>query len=267
MSYANWRKEFEAPAKADARRAARRWNLEAETRIATVCADFKGRLGRAHGTCKGLTPDVGRAAIAALDEMIEATKPVRSPWLGRLSVAGGAPLPTTMMSHLTARDARHYKASGPIDLNDPPTTFRFRKPHMTDTERCPESRFIWMTFELDGGAASQDPGEVARQLGLARCKPNDYLYRIWLNVDAARLFVPSCLDAGLYEAWAPPPAAHAAPWGLTRDLTSGLPAKPELLTETVDHLKDLPPTAKLVSPVEPKQPVGAIRMDFAANRR
>jgi hypothetical protein len=58
---------------------------------------------------------------------------------------------------------------------------------------------------------------------------------------------------------------HLDPWGLTRDLVSGLPSHPELLTDATAHAR-VRPEAELVSPAGHLLRVGAINPDYMANR-
>ena len=104
-----------------------------------------------------------------------------------------------------------------------------------------------------------------RELGLAHYRSGTYVYRIRYDVSGHNLWIPTCLDASLYEAWAPPAVGHPDPWGLTRDLVSGLPSRPELLTEVTDHAR-VRPEAELVSPAGQLLKVGTVNPDFMANR-
>lgn len=225
---------------------------------------FRRHLGRVFKGKEAGGLAVGDAAVAALDGVCEELSKPTSRWLGLLPVPAGAALPANMFTHLPVRDLNRYVASGPINEANPPRNVTLARPFKF-TATGVRSRFIWVTFNPDGAPPSDDPTQVVKELGLAHLLGFRYLYRFWLRTDGTQLYIPSCLDARLNEAWAPPPAGNAQPWGLTRDLETGHSCKPELLTETVAHETTLP-TATLVSPAGWHAPIGNVATDFMANR-
>lgn len=239
------------------------WNLESEKRIPTKRAEFLAELETCHETRIGAHEAPAAAARAALEEMIRSTKSVDSPWLGLLPVPDSSGGHQVVFTHLTATDAAKLDPVGPFNPDDPP-------PRVSRFARLPwlrsdgmEKRFNWVAFEPSGAAPSMDPGLVVRELGLAHYRRDAYVYRIEFSVDLSTCFIPTCLDAGLSEAWAPP--RPGAPFGETRDLVTGESKKPELLVE-VKNTSHLQPGGVLVSPPGTRRKVGPIAADFRANR-
>src|SRR5713101_5314745 len=152
-----------------------------------------------------------------------------------------------MFTHIPALDFARKYAMAPIDLRNPPRRVRFNRPYKMNTGLGgPMCRFIWVTFETSSSGLPDDPTAVVCELGLAHYAPGDFIYRIGYNTEHKELWIPTCLDAGLYEAWSPPPAGHSEPWGLTRHLITGLPGFPEVLSQVIDHAHR--PEGELVSP-------------------
>jgi hypothetical protein len=83
---------------------------------------------------------------------------------------------TTLFSYICARDAARYGAAAHIDPHNPPATFRFSKPHMTNSNGNPAKRFIWVSFEHDGSAPTDEPTEVVRVMGLNHFPTGDFVY-------------------------------------------------------------------------------------------
>ena len=152
-----------------------------------------------------------------------------------------------------------------IDPSDPPRRIRLRRGPNSDAGGGAVRRFVWVTFEDGRSPPTDDPTRLVRELGLAHYPAGAYIYRIPLDRGNAHFFVPTCLDAGLYEAWEAPPAGHGQPWGMTRDLVSGAPQRPELLTETVGHAAERP-RCDLVSPPGVTVSVGQIVPDYRVGR-
>ena len=74
-------------------------------------AAFRDQLGDRHAGHRAGGKPAGDAALAALDEAIESTKPVDSPWLGLLPYPSGRALPVTeAFTHITASDIAQYYA-------------------------------------------------------------------------------------------------------------------------------------------------------------
>ncbi len=129
-------------------------------------------------------------------------------------------------------------------------------------------RFIWVTFaDASGkGLSDQDPGEVVRELGLAHFDAEGNAYRFELPAPVSgTYFIPTALDAELYEAWQRPDSGHAHPWGLTRHLETGLPCWPELLVETKEYLHDC--VGELVTRPDGTTAVGPSKPNFRIGRK
>ncbi len=282
MTYDDWKHGFTTAAVDQPQLRAQVWNLEHETRIDAEIAAFRSSID---ACCDRLVfrrePD---AEAKALKEAIDETKPIDSQWLGLLPVAetSTSAVPTEVWTYLTSRQMARFYTKGklfdehqphtaPISLSSPLNCTR-----SPDGALTPVSRFIWITWAPGGAPLPDDPTQVKRQLGLAY-HPDDsrsayaeglYVYRVPLLLGRARqrLFVPTCLDAHLGEAWAPPPRDFTSAWGLTRDLVSGEPRWPELLVGTADHVRDAPAVASLVSPTSAPVAIGPLRIDYMAGR-
>jgi hypothetical protein len=205
--------------------------------------------------------------IACVEVLLVACQELRDPqckWLGLLPVPRGSVLPRTMFTHLPALDFARKYSNGPINLRSPPRRVRFGRPYKMDPGG-PICRFLWLTFPTSTINLPDDPTILVHELGLAHYKPGNYIYRVRYDVNRSALWIPTCLDAELYEAWAPPDRNHAAPWGLTRHLTTGLSCLPEMLSEVVYHQHILP-RADLVSPPGSAKPIAAFTPDYIANR-
>lgn len=264
LTYANWKKEFSRAAGGSPRLEAQLWNLKYETRLGLKLALFRRLLGRVFKDYLANGLGAADAAIGALKNLCDELCDPGSKWLGLLPGPGGGRIPQEMFTHLPVRDLIRYVGSGPIDETNPPRRVVFSRPFKI-TATGVRSRFIWLTFEPDGSPPSDDPTEVVRELGLAHLVDDGFLFRFWLRTDGKPLYIPSCLDARLYEAWAPPPSRHTEPWGLTRDLVTGQSCKPELLTDAVAHRATLP-TATMVSPPGRRVSMGNLPANFLVNR-
>ena len=108
---------------------------------------------------------------------------------------------------------------------------------------------------------------MKRELGLAHFREGEFVYRFAMTIatDQPR-FIPTCFDAELFEAWAPPPPGFPEPHGMTRDLTDGRPRWPELLVEAKDCFHVNFPSGELVSPLGSAQKIGAAAVDYMAGR-
>lgn len=261
MGYADWLKEFVAWAGGSPIFRARLWNLENEYRARADVDKFCTQLGAEFDAQIRLGNPPQYAAKLAFETACGQLASSSCPLLGLLPVGGS--VPAEVFTHIPLTDYRRYYASGHVSPTNPPRRLRFSAAFKIGPSG-PVHRFIWVTFE-EAGDPSLDPTEVKRQLGLSHFPEGDYLYRFWLNVAKLQLYVPSCLDARLSEAWSPPPKAHSHPWGLTRDLESGIPGKPELLTEVVDHAA-VKPIAELVSPPRMLVAIEPLNVDFMARR-
>jgi hypothetical protein len=264
MSFRAWKLQVSGGAGGSPELTARVWNLAAETRIRPHLAAFRRRLGSLYKVALsgGLGPN--QACLVALNLACEETRAARSKWLGLLPVGYSHLMPGFMMTCIPLTDFQRYYASGPVDTNNPPRRLRFSSPYKLSSSG-PVCRFIWLTFSSAGNPLPDDPTALARELGLAHYRSGTYVYQIRYDVRGHDLWIPTCLDASLYEAWAPPTVGHTDPWGLTRDLVSGLPSHPELLAEVTDHA-GVRPEAELVSPAGQLLKVGTVNPDYTANR-
>lgn len=266
MTYQDWDDAAKVALAGSNDAIASKWNLDHETRINRQRGQFRRLLGRLFAKFISDGTPSKQAAQDALGEATEQTTAPFNRWQALLPVVRSKDLPSTpFLTHMTARDAARYGAAAHIDPTNPPARFTFARPYMTDSSGHPVRRFIWVTFRPTGGIPDDGPTETVHKLGLMRCKPGDFIYRIALNVDRDRLRPPTVFDAGLNPAWAPPPPGHRDPWGITRHLEDGSPQLPELLAEISDHLNEHP-TASLVSPPGTREAVTAVHVDLLAGR-
>lgn len=93
-------------------------------------------------------------------------------------------------------------------------------------------RFFWATFNEEVEGLS--PTDIAIALGLPHFEVGETVYRIHLGDWPEEVYIPTCMDSGIFEAWMRPPKSHAEPWGMTRHLLTGNPEKPELLVQVAD---------------------------------
>ncbi len=241
---------------------ARCWNLARETRIPEALAEFRAILAARFGGELTASPDLpGAAACAALELAIGQIMDGSHGLLGLIPLQRPADVPRMMVTHIDGDDImRYYSRQNPKD--DHPIVVLDRPLKVRD-DGSEVSPFIWFTFEADGAAFTDDPTEMKRRLGLDRVEEGTTLYRLEFEVDPERLRVPSCLDAELRAAWAPPP--NGRDWGMTRDLETGQPAFPELLGWTEDH-RAARPVARLVSPPGQTARIGPVAVDYMAER-
>ena len=269
MTYETWRAAHLARVGGDSRHRARVWNLDHEERVAEV-SEFKHAI--ATRWAEAGSPDDG-SIEAILDASIGETRAVASKWLGLMAVAAGATrrIPRRTYTHVSGEQAARYGSRAPIDPRRPFATVELPRFKWRESRGGLEleSRFIWVTWPIPGRRLPRDPTVVKRELGLAHFDAGDCVYRIRVEVDASAdtCFVPTCLDAGLYEAWAPPPAGHTDPWGLTRDLSSGDPTWPELLIEAATRRTAVPKGYLVRSSRGAPAAIGAVAVDFMVGRR
>ena len=272
MAYADWEFDFTAKTAGQPAREAQLCNLRGESRIAKSRGLFKRSLGLMHKKMLASLP-AGDAAVAACDAMAGQSRVLNSRWLGRLpGPNGGGPVPGRTVTHLPLQDIVRYHSSVfvPTRGATPRRNLRLDRPPKTRvTASGPEAvcRFIWVTFAPTGTSLPDDPALTVSEFGLAHYPsgPGQYVYRCEIDITGKHTYIPTCLDAGLYEAWAPPPPGHPSPWGTTRDLVTGAARWPELLTETADHL-GARPHATLVSPPTATQHVNSVTPNYMANR-
>jgi hypothetical protein len=133
----------------------------------------------------------------------------------------------------------------PVDRDDPPRKLKIARLGSTD------GRAFWITT-----AKGTDATDLRDRLGLAHVRKGEHMYRVRVEVDGApkrKLYIPTVLDSGAYEAWRRPPPGHTDPWGMTRHLKTGDPAERELLA--LHHHED-PRRARKVGRVEEDPPKG-----------
>ncbi|MBI3892850.1 MAG: hypothetical protein HY303_15110 [Candidatus Wallbacteria bacterium] len=268
MTYSTWKSAYEKHvASAGAKAEARLWNLENETRIDGECERFKDRLGElfVEESHKGLAET--EASAAALERAVQELRPGRHPSLGRLESADRTAIPASVETYLDTNE---------IGWRYPTAFFRGRSVELPGPLKCLSSpgnwvrhrRFMWITFETGGTRVSREsPTAIKRELGLPHFKQGARIYRFELSLPPNRKrFIPTCLDAELYEAWQRPPKGSASHWGLTRDLTDGQTRWPELVVETDDYLGDTSPVGRLVSPASHEEAIQNVAEDYMIGR-
>lgn len=278
MPYTDWRNAYLQVAEKDERAQARLWNLDHEDRIPNDLKRFQDQIGAAFDgqTAAGVSSE--EAATQALSQAIEATVPVGSQWLGLLPGGNGGNLGITQLeTHAHSMDIPRYRTLAYFDQADPPNEVTLQTPFKMKIESgrsVPARRFVWVTFAHEGRQVSRDdPTALVRELGLQHFVPlpgstaSGFVYRFEMLLASNQpAWIPTALDAGLYEAWAPTPEGHAHRWGLTRDLTDGSPKWPELLVETKAY-HDHRWVGKLVPPRSPDPtPIGPVTVKPMAGR-
>lgn len=185
-------------------------------------------------------------------------RPPISRWLGLLE----SPLTWNEgYTFLSFRDINNYLVDLPLD--SPPPRITLTKPLKFNviTSR-PVKRFIWVT---DASSLPMSTGkDVVTILGLPHYAYDDVIYRVKLSLTGKKLFVPTALDAEVYEAWCFPHGGDPRSSGLTRHLEDGSLRCNELLTEVSAHTEaDL--VAELVGAL-PDASVGPYMLDFLVGR-
>jgi hypothetical protein len=170
--------------------------------------------------------DAARAAIAASQ---------RPFWDPSCSLLGLIP---TISSKHTGFQAVSFLTGTQIERHII-SSFRGRAPLMPARVSLPDPlyaryprRFMWATFSED--VATLSPRDIAIGLGLPHFLPGETVYRVSLGSWPNDVYIPTCMDSGLFEAWMRPPPTHAEPWGLTRHLLTGASDKAELLVQVAD---------------------------------
>jgi hypothetical protein len=271
VPYSQWRSTIGGMLSSNDEVFAQVWNLEHETRIDLWIEEFKQKIGSIFLVWIGRGTPPDKAASEAFNEVRMETYPVDSKWLGLLPVPIGAKLPTKMTTHapIKPEELARYHSLAFLPLSGKSRSVLLSRPLMTMAgpggRPILRRRFIWFTFETGGRKLSDTPKQIVIEMGLNHYEEGDYVFRCHMAVDHSRLFIPTCLDARVCEAWAPPPLGHSTPWGMTRNLESGESEWPELLAEVKDYI-GLKPTAELVSPAGTKLPVGHFNVNFRVNR-
>ena len=234
MTFDQWRRAFEPTSRGDDRRRAQLWNLDHETRIHATLDEFRDRIAK-HFNDGLLTHDRDAAASAGLAAARKDTEPADSTWLGALPRGPWEGVRGPIYNFRSWVSLERYRTRAPsygsalTTSLPPPVTFEF--------SLRVSGRFIWITWAPELLDLPDDPTILKRELGLPHFGEHDCVYRWDVSIEQSQaLFVPTCLDAALHEAWQPPPRGHASPWGLTRDLSSGESRWPELLVEAKDYV-------------------------------
>ena len=268
MAYADWHKAFSTLViPGSPRDEARLWNLTHDNRINRHRGQFRRMIGRNFDEeLRSGKPDKDSAEAALLSAR-ETTEPVDSKWLGLLQADTQDDIPPDVVTFLASWQFTWANPGTPISADNPPRSITLQFPLKTDAGG-PYTRFIWVTFDTAAGALPRDdPTRAMRELGMGHWKKGDTVYCFELVIESDQVgFTPTCLDAGLGEAWKPPPEDSTAPWGFTRDLTDGQDRWPELLVESADYNSKGPPAGRLVSPAGKKEKVGSVVPDFMIGR-
>jgi len=275
MTYASWTAACAKPA--CHRVAAIHWNIMNEQRIPSAMRVFRDRLGVIFAEKAGTITDSAEAAYAATTDLLEELKNASGKF-GGLIVQSWMLLPDLdMITHTTWQRLLRYQYVGRLRTGAPQLPRpKLRRPYMTKPDSSPAGDHIWATFELPDRALGSDPTFVVCALGLdhppGSIEPafaGDFLYRFRFrpaSTEKAEYCIPTCLDAACNPAWAPPPAHHRQPWGLTRHLVSGELIFPEVLVKTADQIYISNPQFELVSPPGNPVPVGSYTPDFMVGR-
>lgn len=225
-TYLDWRSAYDAAAGGSPRLIARRLILEAEDRIPDALDVFIDLLVDAfdvHVTAGGDPP---AAALEALEEALRLVSgdPAFS-FLIPMSIHT-YDLGTT---NLTARYLARFGTFGDIDSDQraPP-----RIPVAFEEAFTASKPTIWFTPD----ACSTEPDEMAKVLGLPHFE-GQIAYQVDVSLPGVPQFIPTCLDAGLFEAWQGPPVGHTGPCGTTRHLETGQRIHNEFVVQTVDVIE------------------------------
>lgn len=275
MSYRDWRAAFNRHlGSSDPALSGQRWNLENEKRIPKKTPPFKRRIGKNYADLTAAGVPSAEAVTQALEKTVEETWDVGSKWLGELRLTGSPRPPATVVTYQTGSKLRkRHKSKVFGSKRHPKRSATLHEPMGSKTSAggtwVPTKRFHWITFSFGGNTPpTDDPTRVKRELGLDHFDGKDeIIYRFELTVrDDQDVWVPTCLDASLYEAWAPPPASATDPWGRTRELVDGQPRWPELLVEVKDYFTATHIVGKLVSPPRTVATIGTLTVDFMVGR-
>lgn len=267
MAYLDWKGAHDQLVEpTDAKAFAQRWNLENERRIRSDVGLFKRRIGAMYG--RHARPSAA-AAAKSLNHAISETEPADSKWLGKLPASSRSGVPDALVTFELFSPKRHAGVSF-VRGGHPPASLQWPTPLKAQPDVHGYSlrrRFIWATFDLPGQPLPPAPTDVKRLLGLDHFAEGEIVYRFVVTIRPDQpLHTPTCLDAHLYHAWAPPPRDHPHPWGLTRDLVDGQYRCPEILVEAKEYLRLPCPRGALVSTPGKGPAIGPLKADFRANR-
>ena len=259
MTFDEWRRAFEQATRVDDRYRAQLWNHDHETRIDATRDEFRGRIAT-HFDDGLLTGDAETAALAAWTAARNETGPADSKWLGTLPCDSREDVGSPICNFRSGVSLERYRTRAPsyslVMTTSAEMEFRLNI----------SRRFVWITWAPGSLDLPDAPTLLKRELGLAHFGEHDCVYRWIVSIKPSQvMFVPTCLDANLSEAWRPPPPGHTSPWGLTRDLTTGESRWPELLLETKDY-KDLTLKATRVGSATSPARIGPVTEDYMIGR-
>ena len=237
MSFATWWKVVVATPTIDARIEARSRNLASEDRH-VMASEFRAAVARSF---EGSGATGFDEAVAALKAHTDGLFDVSSSYLGLKPTGSGPHKAWKPVTFVTANHI-YAKLDDNFDPNAAVLAPSVRLP--TPLYAAHPKPFVWTSNDDVVGGLS--PTDIALSLGLPHFLPNDAVYKIELPDWPDEIFIPTCFDAGLYEAWAIPPRSHKEPWGLTRHLISGDLVHPEVLIP-LPHIENQDLVARLVS--------------------
>jgi hypothetical protein len=260
MTYAEWISSLRDIANTDDQVFAMLDNLLSEDRVDLTA--FRSHAAHLYTTRVLAGEAAPEAAKAVLETLQSELADPGAAGLGQL-VGGATPEGASLVTHTSASDHKYRTPESPRP-GASVVEFAAGKARPPADIQC---RFIWVTFPDRSGneVRADDPAVVVQELGLAHMSGDKEIYRFPLPPPpSGRFWIPSALDAGLYEAWMRPALDHVEPWGITRDLTTGERRWPELLVETSEYLYDVAGT--LVRRPDGTATVGPIGTDFRRGR-
>ena len=170
--------------------------------------------------------------------------------LRRLTDEERGRLPDTAVNHvLVSSLGRRYERAEPLDWGTGGIAGEAR-PAIVKGERLDlqprdgADPFVWITFEANGNPVPRSADQAIQQLGLCWGSTTDMVVRLEIPVGALRaagaLFaLPTLFDALepgklQYPDWRARPESERRPnepWGSARDMSTGVAALPEVITE------------------------------------
>lgn len=226
MSFSDWCAAVQPALDSDARLKANFLNLMAEDRVPGA-STFRSSVGAQFA--KDASKDVAAAQRCLIDHIALLAVPT-STWLGLLQSPSKDHEAWSAVTYITARHIEKYlDTSFDASASRLPRRVTLHPPFYMTPTAAPFKRFIWVSSLPS--TKDLGPTDLVLSLGLPHFLPGEAVYRIEFAVWPSKVFIPTCLDAGLYCAWAIPAKAHRAPWGLSRHLKTGARPHPELLIE------------------------------------
>lgn len=170
--------------------------------------------------------------------------------LRRLTDEERALLPATAVNHVqVSRLGRRYERAELLDWGTGDTPGEAR-PAIVQGERLKlqlrdgGEPFVWITFEANGNPVPPSADQAIQQLGLCWGSTTDMVVRLEIPLGALRaagalLALPTLFDALepgklQYPDWRARPESERRPnepWGSARDMSTGVAALPEVITE------------------------------------